>query len=260
MSVISAFKKSLATSKNSANPFVKYSAKLIYSPISIIRLGRKLFIDEGYRQHILLRLRNPFKLQQLSNYTAMNRYPLIFSSCRDYFGGKRDLKILSYGCSTGEEALTLREYFPNAFITGAEINPQALAKCRELEIDDRIAFIYSSRKNIKRLGPFDAIFCMAVLQRNPHAVINENISNLQRIYPFSKFEAQVSELDACLNSGGLLIIHHTQYSLNDTSVRSRYKVLDGARQEVEIVPRFDKNSNRIKEILPRPSIFIKKTN
>jgi hypothetical protein len=256
--VISAFKKLLATSKNSANPVVKYGAKLIYSPVSVIRLGKKFYVDEGFRNQILLRLKNPFKLQQLSTYTEMNRYPLIFSACRDYFGDKRDLKILSYGCSTGEEVLTLREYFPAAFIIGAEINPQALAKCKELQVDDRITFVRSGGKIIKRLAPFDAIFCMAVLQRNPHTVINENISNLKRIYPFSKFSAQVGELDACLNDGGLLIIHHTQYLLGDTSVGSHYEPLEGAQQEVEIVPRFDKNSNRKENLSPQPSIFIKK--
>lgn len=257
MILISKLKELLATSKSSANPFERYGAKLICAPLTVLNISKRLYIDEKYRNWILLRLRNPFKLQQFSNYTQMNRYPLIFSACRDYFGNKSDLKILSYGCSTGEEVLTLREYFPNAFIVGAEINPQALAKCGELEIDSRITFVHSSMNVIKRLGPFDAIFCMAVLQRTPHRVIDENITNLGRIYPFSKFEAQIDELDQCLHNDGLLIIHHTQYLLADTSVGSRYKLLKDARQEVEYVPRFDKNSNRIDGSFSGQSIFIK---
>ncbi len=216
-------------------------------------------IDEDYRQQSLLRFRYPFKLQQLSTYTVMNRYPRLFAACRDYFDDKKDLKILSYGCSTGEEVLSLREYFPTAFIVGAEINPQALAKCRELEVDNRIAFVRSDTKIIKRLAPFDAIFCMAVLQRTPHKVINENITNLKRIYPFSKFETQIRLLDACLKNDGLLVVHHTQYLLADTSVGSSYQSLNEARQEVDIAPKFDKNGNRIDEYqLPKQSIFIKK--
>lgn len=255
MSAISKLRKSLATSRNSANPLVRYAAKLIYS----LAAAKNFCVEREYRRQSLLRLRHPFKLQQLSTYTVMNRYPRVFSACRDYFGDKKDLKILSYGCSTGEEVLTLREYFPDAFIVGAEINPQALAECRRLEVDDRIAFVYSDKKIIKRLAPFDAIFCMAVLQRTPHKVIDENIANLKRIYPFSKFETQIRFVDLCLDDDGLLIVHHAQYLLSDTSVGSRYESLKDAQQEVRFVRRFDKNGNRIEHLLPEQSIFIKKT-
>jgi 2-polyprenyl-3-methyl-5-hydroxy-6-metoxy-1,4-benzoquinol methylase len=253
--VISKLKKLLAASKNSANPLVRRSAKSIYFLVKV----KNFWIDEEYRQQSLLRLRYPFKLQQLTTYTAMNRYPRIFSACRNYFGGgDKELKILSYGCSTGEEVLTLRRYFPNAFIVGAEINPQALAKCRELEVDNRIAFVRSDTKIIKSLAPFDAVFCMAVLQRTPHKVINENIANLKRIYSFSKFETQIEFVDACLKNEGLLVIHHTQYLLAETSAGSRYESLEDARREVKLVRRFNKNGNRIEHLLPEQSIFIKK--
>lgn len=256
MSAISNFRKSLAASKNSANPLARYGARSIYFLLAI----KNFCIDEEYRRQSLLRLRHPFKLQQLSSYTAMDRYPRIFSACADFFGDRRDLKILSYGCSTGEEVLTLRNYFPNAFIVGAEISPQALAKCRKLEVDDRISFVNSDEKIIKRLAPFDAVFCMAVLQRTPHKVINENIKNLKRIYPFSKFEAQIEFVDACLDDGGLLIVHHTQYLLSDASVGSRYENLNEARREADkFVRRFDKNGERIERLLPEQSIFIKRT-
>lgn len=52
----------------------------------------------------------------------MDRYP----ACKNYFNGKQDLKILSYGCSTGEEVLTLRRYFPTAQIIGTDIKNIAL--------------------------------------------------------------------------------------------------------------------------------------
>ncbi len=245
--------------KNHRNLFVQYGMKLIRSPYSITNIIKRFYTDKKYRDLILLRLRHPFNLQQFSNYTLMDRYPLIFSACRDYLGDNRKLKILSYGCSTGEEVLTLRKYFPNAFILGAEINPAALAKCREIEADDRLTFIHSSTKAIEQHGPFDAIFCMAVLQRTPHKVINENITNLKNIYPFSKFETQVGKLDRCLNKSGIMVIHHTQYMLTDTSIGSHYELLEDAEQEVEFVPRFDKNSNRIERDFSGRSIFIKKT-
>ena len=90
--------------------------------------------------------------------------PTIFSACRDYFDGKQDLKILSYGCSTGEEVLTLRQYFPNAHIIGADINKHSLAICRKLPVDEKITFIYSTPSEIQKYGPFRCNFlhgCLA---------------------------------------------------------------------------------------------------
>ena len=188
----------------------------------------------------------------------MDRYPRIFSESRDYFGDQKDLKILSFGCSTGEEVITLRRYFPNAVIVGAEINRRALAKCRELPIDEKISFIYSANRTIRRLGPFDAIFCMAVLQRDPHRIIEENITDLTEIYPFSKFEQQVAELDRYLRKDGLFIIHFTPYLFDDTAAAVIYEALEMKREEADLVPKFDKNNIRIKIAAPSNSIFIKK--
>ncbi len=109
----------------------------------------------------------------------MDRYPRIFAACRDYFGGAPDLRILSYGCATGEEVLTLRRYFPAATIVGAEINEYCLAVARRHAVDDRIAFIESDSAAIRSRAPFDAIFCMAVLQRTPTLVAGRGIQDLK---------------------------------------------------------------------------------
>ncbi len=50
---------------------------------------------------------------QLSNATEMDRYPEIFQACANHFGGKK-LKILSFGCSTGEECVSILKYMPNS--------------------------------------------------------------------------------------------------------------------------------------------------
>lgn len=41
----------------------------------------------------------------------MDRYPVTFSACRDYFKDINNIKILSYGCSTGEEVLNFTKIF-----------------------------------------------------------------------------------------------------------------------------------------------------
>jgi chemotaxis methyl-accepting protein methylase len=94
-----------------------------------MRAGTAVMTDAGYRSIFVLQVFNREHLHQTTALTAMDRYPRIFSACRDFFGDRQDLKILSFGCSTGEEVLTLRRYFPSAFITGAEINRRSLASC-----------------------------------------------------------------------------------------------------------------------------------
>lgn len=189
----------------------------------------------------------------------MNRYPEIFLACSDYFKGKEHIKILSFGCSTGEEVLTIREYFPSAQIIGAEINSNSLAKCKELVVDDQIKFIKSTSKNVKNHGPFDAIFCMAVLQRQPHLIASKAITSLKDIYPFEKFEQQIIQFDEILNQNGLAIIHFTQYSLLETSVASNYLPLGNYCQNDYTSPVFDKDSNLVENKKPFNTIFIKDT-
>ena len=223
-----------------------------------IKAARHFCADTDFRSVIFLKLLNPKNVHQTTALTALNRYPRIFAACRDYFGGKRDLNILSFGCSTGEEVLTLREYFPDARITGAEINRRSLAVCRNLQTDDKISFVYSEFSELQKCGRFDAIFCMAVLQRTPHHIAEKKIRSLKKIYPFEKFERQIVELDKLLVPHGLLVIKFAQYSFNDTSVAAKYQALsnqpppngDGALL-------FDKNSELIGDSQPQNQIFIK---
>jgi hypothetical protein len=111
---------------------------------------------------------------------------------------------------------------------------------------------------IEQLGPYDAIFCMAVLQRSPSEIVNNDITNIRQIYPFSKFERQIDVFTRCLNKDGLLVLHHTQYLLSNTSMGSRFVTLNGVPQEEDFVNKFDKNCDRMETPVPIGSIFIKK--
>ena len=94
---------------------------------------------------------------QLVDWTAPNRYPEIFAAAAAAAPDAR--RILSFGCSTGEECVSLAEYFPKAEITGAEINVLSLVKAWKKR-SDRIRFVYSSDRTLTRLAPFDVVFCM----------------------------------------------------------------------------------------------------
>ncbi|NQY14280.1 MAG: hypothetical protein HRT81_10530, partial [Henriciella sp.] len=96
---------------------------------------------------------NP-KIHQTTAYTALNRYPNAFSTVRDLMASKSDLKILSFGCSTGEEVLSLKTYFPSASIIGAELNEYRLRHCRQKINDASVTFIKSTDSNIESHAPY----------------------------------------------------------------------------------------------------------
>ncbi|WP_391557548.1 class I SAM-dependent methyltransferase [Robertmurraya sp.] len=250
-------KQHIKKNRSSKNIIVRWFAAILESLWNMCQATTRVCTDKEYRNDIFMKVLNGKNVHQTTPLTFMNRYPKIFTACQEYFKGREDLKILSYGCSTGEEVLTLRRYFPNSQIIGADINKQSLNTCRKLQVDEKINFIYSSQKEIQKHGKFDAIFCMAVLQRKPHDIAAMGITNLKKIYPFEKFEKQIITLDKLVKPNGLLIVHFTQYSLLDTRVAHKYKPLGNYVQDDYTTPVFDRNSEIIKNSNPQKSVFIK---
>jgi hypothetical protein len=123
-------------------------------------------------------------------------------------------RILSFGCSTGEECASLAQYFPKAENVGAEINVLSLLKAMKKR-SDRIRFVYSSDRILSRLGGFDVVFCMAVL-RAPKK--QQRLGN----YPFEVFEERALFLESLARPGGLFVIHNSMYRFSDTAHRGSY--------------------------------------
>lgn len=254
---LSSIKTWLNNNRSSNNFLIRYSIKSIYFIRNVIYNIKKIFTNKEYRAIFYMKTFKSKRVQQTTPLTCMNRYPKIFSGCREYFKDKDNLKILSYGCSTGEEVVTLREYFKDATIVGAEINSNSLKICRSRNLDNKIKFIVSKPSEISKYGKYDVVFCMAVLQRTPNTVTSQGITNLKKIYPFEKFENQIIELDGYVKKGGLLVVHFSQYDFEDTVISHKYKALGDYNQDDYISSVFDRNSKLIKEPSSRKSIFIK---
>src|SRR5262245_40070421 len=75
-----------------------------------------------------------------SSRTTLDRYPELFRAASQQMPDAT--RILSYGCSTGEECATLTRYFPAAEIVGTDINLWSLARARKHFSSERIRFVY----------------------------------------------------------------------------------------------------------------------
>lgn len=220
-------------------------------------------VDMAYCYGMLLRSSVIAKFRkgqhQMIHNTEYDRYPKIFTICEEYSAGlnpSKELKILSFGCSTGEECMSIRKYFPSAKIFGVDIDKSTLDSCNKRNKDPNISFMYSNFQNIKKEGPFDMIFCMSVLCRWPDTKYLRNITN---IYNFLEFQNTIEEIDKVLVKNGLLVVYNSNFIFSDTSIYSKYQVLyDPQIVESGFVYKFDKNNNRVKESQYKECIFIKK--
>jgi SAM-dependent methyltransferase len=153
--------------------------------------------------------------------TRIDRYPLAFRFARDQLEDEAATRILSFGCSTGEEVFTLRRYFPAATIKGIEVDPSRIRTClgrlRETG-DSRISFQCAADTSGEPSASHDAIFCMAVF-RDPALDAPATRSTAGYI-SFGDFERAVADLVRCLKPGGLLFVEHANFRVSDCSSAS----------------------------------------
>jgi Methyltransferase domain len=187
------------------------------------------------------------EFNQLETTTAYNRYPELFSSVCNLMPPRdaEQIRILSYGCSTGQECWTLRNYFPNAHVVGLDINERSLCAGRAKNTDPKIEFLPSTSENLMSHGPYDVIFALSVLCRWPET---QFVADTSRLYPFQKFDHAITRLDSALSVGGLMVILNANYHFSDASVSGRYQGVTGLRlSQYECVHRFSKDNKKIGE-------------
>ncbi|HVX41312.1 MAG TPA: class I SAM-dependent methyltransferase, partial [Gemmatimonadaceae bacterium] len=103
---------------------------MLHQPRRVLRALRRLATDPSYASAWAIRLRRPPGTFQPSNHTVPNRYPVIFRRAAHALQDRKQPRILSFGCSVGDELFSLRAYFPDAFITGIDINRWNVVLCR----------------------------------------------------------------------------------------------------------------------------------
>jgi SAM-dependent methyltransferase len=177
------------------------------------------------REYALIRLTSRDTLFQDDGTTGLDRYPTIFAFVREALGDGEALRLLSFGCATGEEVLSLRRYFPRAHLLGIDINPRHIAVARarpDLARDARVTIEQAGSLRDQPDGAFDAIFCLSVLRRGLL-----NVGRRDRCDPhlrFADFDRQIAEFARCLRPGGLLAVRNSNFRLRDASAAGQFEV------------------------------------
>ena len=176
------------------------------------------------------------KLQaQGSTRTSVNRYPHVFITLRQLMRtrhgedlGAEQCRILSFGCSSGAEVLSLRRYFPDAELLGCDVNEDALdASVHALECDPAVTF-FSDSRTIEALGPYDVIMANAVLCSYPASATKESLLDT---FSFQAFTDLAEMLLAALKPDGLFVLTNANYFFRDLPSASHFQPVVSARIE-----------------------------
>jgi SAM-dependent methyltransferase len=185
--------------------------------------------NENSRNRALLDVERPKGLFQPEPTTQENRYPELFRFVRDHLGDASDRRILSFGCSTGEEVFSLRRYFPSAQIKGVDINRRNIRECRKrlarIGGDAGLSFEAAGSAVAEPPAYYDAIFAMAVFR---HGRLGDRPPRCDHLIKFGDFERSVGELAASLKPGGLLILRHANFRFGDTVASVAFTPICGA--------------------------------
>ena len=193
------------------------------------------------------------KVAQLSNYTNSQRYQLQWQFLQ-YLSSKRNsLKILSFGCSRGQELCDLTCLFEDQLITGVDINYDVLAAAKQLQSNlktstaqepqgyTKVSYLGSSAywrlmhsSQLELSEQFDIVCAMTVLCRHPETV---GIANSSEVYPFEDFNKLLTIIDSLVKQDGLLCLYNANYRLEDSALSDKYvKVFPCNSEELDNMP------------------------
>jgi hypothetical protein len=154
--------------------------------------------------------------------TMPDRHPALFTHARQELAGLAEPRLLSFGCSTGAEPLTLAHYIPAARIDAVEINPRSLAIARrQAEQAGCKAITFHQAGTPPQGVDFDAVFCLSVLR---HGELDATWPELcTDILPFRRFDETLQLFDQVLKTGGFLYIWGSNFRFADSTIAARYQ-------------------------------------
>ena len=226
-----------------------------------VRLASDVVRVQGVRRSWFLRLSRPANLFQPYNDTCADRYPEIFARLQHEIEDQPSSRLLSFGCSLGDEVFSLRTYFPEATIVGIDISKGNISECRRRQREHGDRSMYFARAGTvdeQPKGYYDAALCMAVLRHGDLGAIQSE-SCAHRI-TYEAFDETVRGLASCLKIGGYLVIEHSNFRFCDSSSATQFELV--ATHELpaagQVSPLFGRDNMRLHDQEYREVIFRKK--
>lgn len=198
---------------------LRSTARRLPGARALVRLLRRLLLPHHREIHRLKR-DEANRLFQPYPTTAEERYPPLFDRLAACLSDLSEPRILSFGCSTGEEVRALRRRLPNARIVGIDLNRRAIARARAA---DPGALSEYRCDGAPRDGErFDAVLAMAVFRHGD--LEYHRPDSCAKILPFARFATGLAMLDRALEPGGWLALYNQQFRLADTPLAAHYDV------------------------------------
>lgn len=145
---------------------------------------------------------------QIAKNSVLNRYPSVYYKSWLCMKDRKDLRILVFGCSTGEELFSLSALFPTATLIGLEINDEVLAIAQSrFEGFNTVRILRSSSEAIDDEGPYDLVFANSVFCLHPDRITASKIDPDQ----FYHFQQVVGTLLHALKPSGIFCIKNSNY-------------------------------------------------
>jgi len=185
----------------------------------LLTLAKALAVGGERREAAVAIITRPKNLFQPYTTTSANRYPEELAVVAGSLATDQP-SILSFGCSTGEELLSLRATFPSAAIHGIDVNPLAVRKARRRVAGDAATTV--SRGGEAPDGEYDLVLALAVFR---HAALNDAPPSCAGVLAFADFERTVTGLAHAVRPGGLLVIRHANFRFTDTAVAGDFEAV-----------------------------------
>lgn len=170
---------------------------------------------------------------QTSNATQYNRHVDIFRELTEII--PMPSRILSFGCSTGEECKSLHKlYFPNSKIVGLDITESIIQENIKNNKFKKVEYFSNLQQITEK---FNLIFAMSVLCRWPERSTKK--------YTFQTFSDTIKTIDSLLEKGGYICIYNSKYIFPETETFKKYRIIDTRHKETGYVTKYFMNGGRI---------------
>jgi len=177
--------------------------------------------------------------------TAFNRHPKLFAWLAAALRRNPAPRILSFGCSTGEEVLTLRAHFRGATIRGLDVHPLNIQVCeRRLRAapDAGLSYRLAGHADDEPAEHYDLILAMSVFRHG--GLETTRLPRCDALIRFADVERVLGGLARCLRPGGLLVLTRSNFHLADTRFGHQFEPLLTSEEAgvMEISPVYDRDN------------------